>query len=81
MVHGRYPASFKKNIKKPLADEILFGKLAKGGIVQVDVKADEDKLSFLIQAAPPRGSKNIDPDSDHDVGPLGTDDCEQELVE
>ena len=81
--YGARPLSrvIQENIKKPLADEILFGKLAKGGIVQVDVKADEDKLSFLIQAAPPRGSKNTDPDSDHDVGPLGTDDCEQELVE
>ena len=81
--YGARPLSrvIQENIKKPLADEILFGKLAKGGLVQVDVNADEDKLSFLIQAAPPRGSKTTDPDSDHDFGPLGTEDCEQELVE
>jgi ATP-dependent Clp protease ATP-binding subunit ClpA len=34
-------------IKKPLAEELLFGKLAKGGIVKVDVGAD-GKLSFDI---------------------------------
>ena len=56
----------QENIKKPLADEILFGKLAKGGVVQVDVAKDEDKLTFVIQAAPPRGAQAKDPDSDID---------------
>ena len=71
----------QENIKKPLADEILFGKLAKGGVVQVDVKKDEDKLSFVIQAAPPRGNNGKDPDSDPDEGPDGDDGREKELVE
>jgi len=31
-------------IKKPLAEELLFGKLAKGGVVRVDI--EEDKLTF-----------------------------------
>lgn len=35
-------------IKKPLAEELLFGKLAKGGVVKVDVGPD-GKLSFDIQ--------------------------------
>jgi len=80
--YGARPLSrvIQENIKKPLADEILFGKLAKGGVVQVDVKKDEDKLSFVIQAAPPKGSKGKDPDSDPDEGPDGDDKIE-ELVE
>ena len=37
----------QENIKKPLADEILFGELqAKGGIVLVDLKNDSLSLSF-----------------------------------
>jgi ATP-dependent Clp protease ATP-binding subunit ClpA len=33
-------------IKKPLADEVLFGKLSKGGTVTVDVKKDELVFKF-----------------------------------
>ncbi|MEE2662376.1 MAG: ATP-dependent Clp protease ATP-binding subunit ClpA [Pseudomonadota bacterium] len=58
----------QENIKKPLADEILFGKLAKGGVVQVDVAKDEDKLTFVIQAAPPKRAQAKDPDGDIDPG-------------
>ena len=65
------------NIKKPLADEILFGKLSKGGVVQVDVKSDEDRLAFVIQAAPPKG-KSKDPDTDDDDS---GDEREEEFVE
>jgi len=36
----------QENIKKPLADEILFGRLAEGGMVRISVK--DDKLSFAI---------------------------------
>ena len=67
----------QENIKKPLADEILFGKLAKGGVVQVDVTKDEDKLTFVIQAAPPKGAQAKDPDGDIDPG----DGRIEELVE
>lgn len=35
-------------IKKPLADELLFGKLTKGGVVQIGLKDDE--LTFQIDA-------------------------------
>jgi ATP-dependent Clp protease ATP-binding subunit ClpA len=39
-------------IKKPLADEILFGKLRKGGVVEIDVDAkDVSKLSFKLTDA------------------------------
>ncbi len=68
----------QNHIKKQLADEILFGKLAKGGLVQVDVKKDASSLSFIIQSAPPRGkSQAQDPDSDPD----SDRDDEKELVE
>ena len=50
----------QEEMKKPLADEILFGKLSKGGVVQVDVS--DDALSFAIQASPPR-KRNPDRDS------------------
>ena len=49
--------------------------------MQVDVKKDEDKLSFVTQALPPKGNKGKAPDSDPDFGPDGADGCEKELVE
>ena len=50
------------NIKKPLADEILFGKLKNGGTVRVLLDRDNDKLAFEIipadrPAPPPRSKK------------------------
>ncbi|MBI1239255.1 MAG: ATP-dependent Clp protease ATP-binding subunit ClpA [Alphaproteobacteria bacterium] len=36
------------SIKKPLADEILFGKLLKGGVVKVEVAPEGDKLAFTF---------------------------------
>ena len=41
------------HIKKPLADEILFGKLKNGGTVTVGWDKDADKLTFDYHAAPP----------------------------
>ena len=39
----------QEHVKKPLADEILFGQLKKGGVVKVDVDAaDEERLDFEI---------------------------------
>jgi ATP-dependent Clp protease ATP-binding subunit ClpA len=43
----------QEHIKRPLADELLFGKLAKGGHVRVAVK--DDKLVFDISSRPPKG--------------------------
>ena len=37
----------QEHIKKPLAEELLFGKLAKGGVVKVGVKDDELTLKVL----------------------------------
>ncbi|MAZ92720.1 MAG: ATP-dependent Clp protease ATP-binding subunit ClpA [Maricaulis sp.] len=39
----------QEHIKKPLADQILFGELKKGGLVKVDIDpADKDRLDFHI---------------------------------
>jgi ATP-dependent Clp protease ATP-binding subunit ClpA len=48
---GARPLSriIQEHIKKPLADEILFGQLKSGGLVKVDVDAaDKDRLDFDI---------------------------------
>jgi ATP-dependent Clp protease ATP-binding subunit ClpA len=42
-------------IKKPLADEILFGKLKSGGLVKISVDAKKENLSFKI--IPPENLK------------------------
>jgi ATP-dependent Clp protease ATP-binding subunit ClpA len=47
----------QEHVKKPLADELLFGKLKKGGLVRVDIDpADDDKLTFYFEPAPPKAS-------------------------
>ena len=48
--YGARPLSrtIQEHIKKPLADEILFGKLKKGGLVKVGVDKKNDKLTFKI---------------------------------
>jgi ATP-dependent Clp protease ATP-binding subunit ClpA len=43
----------QENIKKPLADEILFGKLKKGGVVKVTIGAKEDGTKGLMLEAVP----------------------------
>jgi ATP-dependent Clp protease ATP-binding subunit ClpA len=42
------------NIKKPLADEILFGRLANGGTVRVLLDREADKLAFEFVPAQTR---------------------------
>jgi ATP-dependent Clp protease ATP-binding subunit ClpA len=37
----------QEKIKKPLAEELLFGKLVNGGVVKIDIKSDE--LKFTIK--------------------------------
>jgi ATP-dependent Clp protease ATP-binding subunit ClpA len=52
--YGARPLSrvIQENIKTPLADELLFGKLTKGG--EVVVKLKDNKLSFEITPHAPR---------------------------
>ncbi|HEC71704.1 MAG TPA: hypothetical protein ENI28_07855, partial [Roseobacter sp.] len=42
----------QEHIKKPLAEELLFGKLAKGGVVKVGVKKGELDLTILSAENP-----------------------------
>lgn len=46
--------TIQEHVKKPMAEELLFGKLQKGGVVKIDIdKKDEDKLAFKYVAAKP----------------------------
>ncbi|MEQ9640821.1 MAG: ATP-dependent Clp protease ATP-binding subunit ClpA [Alphaproteobacteria bacterium] len=49
-MYGARPLSrvIQRHVKEPLADEVLFGKLEKGGKVLID--ADEEKLIFDVRA-------------------------------
>jgi ATP-dependent Clp protease ATP-binding subunit ClpA len=42
----------QEHIKKPLAEELLFGQLAKGGIVSVSVDKEADNLAFAFRQRP-----------------------------
>ena len=42
----------QEKVKQPLAEELLFGKLAGGGEVHVSVK--DEKLAFELTSAPPK---------------------------
>ena len=42
----------QENVKKPLAEELLFGQLQKGGIVSVGLDVENDKLTFTYRDAP-----------------------------
>ncbi len=57
-----------EHIKKPLADELLFGKLEHGGTVKVLVtgKGEEAKLGFEFIAGDPKRSKARDEDDEED---------------
>jgi ATP-dependent Clp protease ATP-binding subunit ClpA len=45
----------QEHVKKPLADELLFGKLKKGGLVRVDVDPDDaEKLTFFFEPQLPK---------------------------
>jgi ATP-dependent Clp protease ATP-binding subunit ClpA len=65
----------QEHIKKPLAEELLFGKLAKGGIVRVKRDEAEDKLAFTFHERPAPVTPEA-PDDAPDVEPQ-----EPELVE
>ena len=45
----------QEKVKQPLAEELLFGKLAHGGEVHVSVK--DDKLGFELSSAAPKAAK------------------------
>ena len=47
-LYGARPLSrvIKEHIKKPLAEELLFGKLAKGGLVMVDIEDEKPVFTY-----------------------------------
>jgi ATP-dependent Clp protease ATP-binding subunit ClpA len=53
-LYGARPMArvIQEKVKQPLAEELLFGKLANGGEVHVSVK--EDALAFELTPAPPK---------------------------
>jgi len=57
--YGARPLSrvIQEHIKKPLAEELLFGRLAKGGTVKVDVAEDRAKLTFTFEDGGKAASK------------------------
>src|SRR3954471_6286770 len=57
-LYGARPLAriIQEYIKKPLAEELLFGKLAKGGTVRVYTEKEADKLSFAFEPRPPAPS-------------------------
>ena len=63
----------QEHIKKPLADELLFGKLKKGGLVRVDIDLeDKEKLTFFFEPALPKPGKKsaaikVNEDAEEDV--------------
>ncbi len=59
--YGARPLSrvIQDSIKKPLAEELLFGKLMKGGIVRVLHDAEKDRLTFeIIEIKEPPSRRN-----------------------
>ncbi len=60
----------QEHIKKPLAEEVLFGKLKRGGTVRVSV-GDDDRLAFEIIEAPLPPVKPAPPSSPDDNEPEG----------
>ncbi len=55
----------QEHVKKPMADELLFGALQKGGGVKIDIdKNDPDKLSFKFIADPkPTAKEKNEPEA------------------
>ena len=49
-LYGARPLArvIQENIKKPLAEDILFGKLEKGGTVRIDLDREKDQLTFEV---------------------------------
>jgi ATP-dependent Clp protease ATP-binding subunit ClpA len=58
----------QEHIKKPLADELLFGKLENGGTVKVVVEGEGEarKLTFELIAADPKKARPKDSEDDDD---------------
>ena len=72
-LYGARPLArvIQEHIKKPLADEILFGKLVRGGHVRVELK--DGKLVFDIDSTPEGRAVVVDTHkTDAEEGPAET---------
>ncbi|MCC7046001.1 MAG: ATP-dependent Clp protease ATP-binding subunit ClpA, partial [Alphaproteobacteria bacterium] len=61
----------QENIKKPLAEELLFGRLSSGGTVRVDLVDGKLAFSYPTPALPPKRAEGAgeDPDTGPGSGP------------
>ena len=55
----------QEHIKKPLAEEVLFGKLSKGGLVRVTVKDDKPAFEFVEGHRPKRRAGSDEDEMEH----------------
>jgi ATP-dependent Clp protease ATP-binding subunit ClpA len=64
---GARPLSrvIQEHVKKPLADELLFGRLTKGGAVSIGVA--DDKLTFDYHPPRPGSEKKSEPELEHET--------------
>jgi len=67
-LYGARPLSrvIQESIKKPLAEELLFGKLVKGGVVHIGAKGDELVFDITEAKRPERKKKDDDASSSDD---------------
>ncbi|MBM3486201.1 MAG: ATP-dependent Clp protease ATP-binding subunit ClpA [Alphaproteobacteria bacterium] len=67
-LYGARPLArvIQEHLKKPLANELLFGKLQKGGLVRVDV--EDDALTFAYTEATVRRKSEDEDDVEGDAG-------------
>ncbi len=59
----------QEQIKRPLADDILFGRLAKGGHVKVGLQDGKLTFAFDDKTAPPPAAETIDDEAVDEAGP------------
>jgi len=62
-VFGARPMArlIQEHVKRPLADEMLFGKLKDGGKVEIDAAEDGLRFAFAPLEAPPPAPVEADP--------------------
>ena len=54
--------TIQENVKKPLAEELLFGKLAKGGLVRIAVRDDKIVFDFPEAKPPEKAPETPEPE-------------------
>jgi ATP-dependent Clp protease ATP-binding subunit ClpA len=60
-LYGARPLArvIQEHVKKPLAEELLFGRLEKGGVVRVDVRDDKLAFTYPEPLLPPPGPPKL----------------------